>query len=301
MIAHLKIAVTETCNAYPEMPSSVEHLAELSDRLEEIRYANIEHNGSLIQQAAGRGASIVGLGELCTAPYFALRKDAFWRAMAEDVERGPSASRLRELARALEVVIVAPLYERCPESGKRYNTAVVIDADGELLGKFRKLHIPHGENERGKFVESFYFGPADAPPYFPVFETRYGRVGVAICYDRHFEGVMRTFAERGAELVFSPAVTFGAKSERMWELEFEVDAARHNIFIAGSNRLGVEPPYTQHYFGRSYVVGPDGRAASDRSVPGLVIAEIDLEELRRPDPSGWALTRHRRPDIYGGP
>ena len=134
-----------------------------------------------------------------------------------------------------------------------------------------------------------------------MFETRLVRLGVAICYDRHFEGVMSALAENGAELVMSPAVTFGEKSRRMWDLEFPVDAARHNLFIGGSNRRGVEPPWTQEYFGASYFAGPSGVIPNVTSpTSDLVVADLDLDALSGPDSSGWNLTRDRRPSIYRG-
>lgn len=306
----LVVAVTETKNAYREMPARVEDLGQLAGRLDALRQANVDHHLELIADAAQAGARAIGLGELFPAPYFALSREPLWHALAESAEDGPTVRALCEAAVRHRIVIVAPIYELAP-SGQRYNTAVVIDADGTVLGKYRKTHIPHGENEQGQFVEPFYFGASDQPlygaetarmrfvsPYFPVFETAVGWVGVAICYDRHFEGVVRTLKAAGAELIFSPAVTFGAKSERMWELEFEVDAARHGVFIAGSNRRGVEPPWTQPYFGKSYIVGPNGRPPRIPSRPELVLAAIDLEEIRRPDPSGWNLPRDRRLDIY---
>jgi N-carbamoylputrescine amidase len=296
MTRKLKVAVTETINAYSDMPAQVAGLDALGDRLEDIRKANVDHNIALIRQAVSVGARAVGLGELFPAPYFAITKHPVWLPMAENAETGKTVSELRQVARELEIVIVAPIYEL--DGTERFNTAVVIDTNGELRGKYRKTHIPDGRNEQGEFNEPFYFGRSESPPYFPVFETHLARIGVAICYDRHFEGVVRTLARNGAELIFSPAVTFGAKSERMWELEFEVDAARHNVFIAGSNRSGVEAPYNQPFFGCSYVVGPNGRPENDRYFHGLVVAEIDLDELSRPDPSGWNLNRDRRPDIY---
>jgi len=187
---------------------------------------------------------------------------------------------------------------------------VVIDEEGEILGRYRKTHIPVGENEQGAFCETFYYDRSDGDlgvwprnlsrnRFFPVFETRLVKLGVAICYDRHFEGVMSALAENGAELVLSPAVTFGEKSRRMWDLEFPVDAARHNLYIGGSNRRGVEPPWTQEYFGASYFAGPGGvlpRVASPTDE--LVIADLDLDLLRGADPSGWNLPRDRRSTIY---
>jgi N-carbamoylputrescine amidase len=131
-----------------------------------------------------------------------------------------------------------------------------------------------------------------------VFATNHLKLGVAICYDRHFDGVMRSLALGGAQLVLCPAVSFGDKSERMWQPEFETDAMRHRIFIAGSNRFGVESPWTVPYYGRGHVVGPNGRIANLSDHNELVISDIDLEELDGRDPSGWDIERDRRGDIY---
>jgi len=295
----IRAAMTETKNAFADMPATIEELPRLAGRLDEIRDANLAHHGELIERAAAQGAKLVGLGELFTAPYFALTTFLEqWLGLAEPAEGGPTHHFMAALAKRLGVVIVAPIYER--RGDRRYNTALVIDADGRLLGCFRKMHIPHGTNEKGSFVETFYYGRGDVPPCFPVFETAIGRLGVAICYDRHFEGVMRSLAANGAELVMSPAVTFGDKSRRMWELEFEVDAARHNLFIGGSNKKGVEPPWTVEYFGASHFVGPHGRCPNLSADPRLVIADLDLGSLAAPDPSGWNLRRDARPDLYIG-
>jgi N-carbamoylputrescine amidase len=294
----VRIAITETKNAYEGMPESLDALHTLEGRLAAVRDANLDHHEALIRAAAAAGVKIIGLGELFTGPYFAATKLDMWKGLAESATDGVSVRRMSALAAELSIVIVAPIYEIDGE--RRYNTAVVLDADGANLGRYRKTHIPHGGNEQGTFFEGFYYGRADDTLgcYFPVFDTRYARVGVAICYDRHFEGVMSALKDAGADLVFSPAVTFGEKSERMWEMEFEVDAARHRLFIAGSNRLGVEPPFSVRYFGRSYVAGPDGRVGADRSLDGLVIADVDLDVVRRADPSGWRLLEDRRRDIY---
>ncbi|MBL8611089.1 MAG: hypothetical protein JNL38_27345 [Myxococcales bacterium] len=304
----VRAAMTQTVNVYRGMPASVSALGELAGRLDALRAANVAHHVDLMERAKDAGARVVCFGELFTGPYFALGTDPMWRALAEDALDGPTVRSVREAARRLGLVTIAPIYEQDP-SGKRFNTAVVVDERGEVLGKYRKTHIPEGENEQGSFHERFYYersdgqngrGPANVSKndFFPVFETSVGRVGVAICYDRHFEGVMGTLASEGAEIVFCPAVTFGAKSQRMWAMEFPVDAARHGIFIGGSNRAGVEPPYTQPYFGETYFVGPNGPAPNVSEHPNLVIADLDLSELTSGDPSGWNLPRDARPDIY---
>ena len=308
----IRVALSETRNAYAFMPATVAQLPALADRLEEIRAANVAHHVGLALEAKSAGAQILGMGELFTAPYFALGRDPMWLGLAEDALEGPTVSTLRQAARDTGLILVAPIFELDPRSGRRFNTAVAIDETGEILGRYRKTHIPVGENEQGAFCETFYYDRSDGElgvwpknisrnRFFPVFETRLARLGVAICYDRHFEGVMSALAENGAELLLSPAVTFGEKSRRMWDLEFPVDAARHNLFIGGSNRRGVEPPWTQEYFGASYFAGPNGVIPNLASpTPELVIADLDLGLLRGPDPSGWNLARDLRPAIYRG-
>ncbi len=306
----IRVALSETCNAYSDMPASIADLKALANRLDDIRAANVAHHVDLARAAAGAGAQILGMGELFTGPYFALGRDPMWLGLAEDALVGPTVTTLRGTARETGLILVAPIFEHDPRSGRRFNTAVVIDEAGEILGRYRKTHIPVGTNEQASFCETFYYDRSDGDlgtwprnvssnPFFPVFETRLVRLGVAICYDRHFEGVMSALAENGAELVLSPAVTFGAKSRRMWDLEFPVDAARHNLYIGGSNRRGVEPPWTQEYFGASYFAGPDGVVPNVVApTTNLVIADLDLDLLGGADPSGWDLPRDRRPDIY---
>ncbi|MBP9945968.1 MAG: acyltransferase [Vicinamibacteria bacterium] len=306
----IRVALSETCNAYSDMPASLADLKALANRLDDIRAANVAHHVDLARAAAGAGAQVLGMGELFTGPYFALGRDPMWLGLAEDALVGPTVTTLRGTARETGLILVAPIFEHDPRSGRRFNTAVVIDEAGEILGRYRKTHIPVGTNEQASFCETFYYDRSDGDlgtwprnvssnPFFPVFETRLVRLGVAICYDRHFEGVMSALAENGAELVLSPAVTFGAKSRRMWDLEFPVDAARHNLYIGGSNRRGVEPPWTQEYFGASYFAGPDGVVPNVVApTTNLVIADLDLDLLGGADPSGWDLPRDRRPDIY---
>jgi N-carbamoylputrescine amidase len=293
----VRAAMTETRNAYPDMPPTLDRLGELAAELEAIRAANLDHHAKLTAIAAGAGVQLICFGELFPMPYFALTKDPMWLATAEDAYTGPSVGRFREVAREHRMATVAPIYEIDADSGKRFDTAVVIRADGEIAGRYRKTHIPVGENEQNTFCETFYYGPAegvDLAELFPVFDMGNYRLGIAICYDRHFTGVMRTLADHGAEIVMSPAVSFGTKSQRMWRHEFPTDACRENLFIGGSNRRGAEPPWNQPYFGDTYFVGPNGYPPGVEVHPELVVADLDLEELRSPDPSGWDLRRDRR-------
>ena len=304
----VRVALTQTTNAYAIMPSRVADLHLLAPRLDDVRRANVDAHVALMAKAAAQGVRAIGFGELFTAPYFGLGRDPMWFALAEDAATGLTVTALRAAARKHAMIVVAPIYELDP-NGLRYNTAVVIDEKGEILGKYRKTHIPEGENEQGAFCEPFYYGKSEGGakrgganvsdnPYFPVFQTSIGRIGVAICYDRHFDGVMHSLAKNGAELVFSPAVTFGAKSARMWRLEFATDAARHRLVIGGSNKRGAEAPWNQAYFGESHFVGPNGEAPNLSTDPELIVADVDLGALTGPDPSGWDLQRDLRPSIY---
>lgn len=307
----VRVAMTQTKNRYDAMPQTLDELGSLAGRLEEIRSANVEHHVSLIERAAEAGAQVVGLGELFPAPYFALEQRPVWLDMAEDAVTGPTVTTLRQTAERLGVVIVAPIYEIDASSGQRFNTAVVLDSDGRWCGRYRKTHIPCGTNEQGEFHETFYYGASDgAPqpdgadvvgtnPYFPVFPTAVGNIGVAICFDRHFEGVMSSLKKAGAELVFSPAITFGEKSMRLWRHEFPVDAMRHRLVICGSNRLGKEEPWDIEFPGGTYAVGPDGTLEDLSAHPELIIVDAPLGALAGPDPAGWEIARNRRPEIYG--
>jgi len=309
----LRAALTETINAYPEMPERAEDLYLLADRLEDVRRANLDHNAALVREASRRGAKLVCLSELFAGPYFALDKNPLWLPLAEDAREGPSIRRMRAVAADSKTVIIAPIYEVDARTGRRFDTAVVIDEAGRVLGGYRKTHIPCGTNEQASFHETFYYQASDGGdvpadegtdanvsdnPYFPVFETSLGKIGIAICYDRHFEGVVRSLALGGAEAVLCPAVSFGKKSEEMWEHEFPTDALRHKLYIGASNRRGAERPWNVLFYGHSYFVGPEGRLQNSSDHPELVIADLELDRLIGSDTSGWNLPRDLRPDIY---
>ncbi len=294
----VRAALTQTVSVFSDKKLSIESM----------RSANVKHHLALMESAKAQGVQVIGFGELFAGPYFGLETDVFWKAFAEDATHGPTVTEVSAKARELSLIVVAPIYEKDP-SGKCFNTAVVISEKGEVLGKYRKTHIPNGSNEQGTFSESFYYERSDGkngsgPAYlgrndfFPVFKTSVGNLGVAICYDRHFEGVMHALKKSGAELVFSPAVTFGEKSQRMWPQEFQVDAARHGLFIGGSNRKGKESPWNQEFFGESHFVGPNGPLVNLSNHPELVVSDLDLLSLKEADPSGWNLPRDRRPEIY---
>jgi beta-ureidopropionase len=304
-----KVAVTETRNAYVSMPDGLSDLPRLASELEAIRKANVDHHRELIAAAAGAGVALIGLGELFTGPYFALENRPMWRGLAESAIDGPTITTMCELARQHGLGIVAPIYEHDQQTDRYFNTAVVIDPDGNTVGTYRKNHIPAGRNAMGEFFETAYYQASDGGSahatgprvsgtgHYPVFDMGCCKLGVAICYDRHFSGTMRELARGGAELVLCPSVTFGLKSREAWDAEFVCDSIRHNLFIGGSNRRGSEKPWDVSFFGEGYFSGPNGRLPNLSEDDRLIIAEIDPQLRNDDDPSGWNFARDRRPEI----
>ena len=160
---------------------------------------------------------------------------------------------MRAVARRLGIVLIVPVYEA--ENDRRFNSAAVIDADGEFLGVYRKHHVPtyHDGN-----YEPFYFHQPDHG--FPVFDTAFARIGIYICYDRHFPEVARVYGVKGAQLVINPSATSGPDSERVWELEQQAHALANGYFVGAVNRVGGGPPCdSSAFFGKSYFCDPAGR------------------------------------------
>lgn len=277
----VRCALTQTTNAYPAMPARREDLAQLSPKFDDLRRFNTAHNLELAAEAKGMGARVVCLGELFPAPFL-------WPGQAEDALKGPTIKEVCKAAYENALIIIAPLYEL--DAGKRYSTAVMVDERGIILGRARRIHIAGDEMEK--------ISPGDC--LGPVVDTSAGKLAVALGYDRHFEGVVRGLSRAGADIVFSPGASSGAKARLLWEHEFLTDAARHRVFIGGSNRLGIEKPFSQDYFGGSFFAGPDGLKLANLSQhPNLIVSDLNIEALRLPDPSGWNLKRDERPDICG--
>ena len=213
------------------------------------------------------------------------------------VVREPSdelAVRLAKLAEKHRMALVVPVYER-EMAGVYYNTAAVIDADGSYLGKYRKTHIPHVQG----FWEKFYFRPGNLG--YPVFETAVGKVGVYICYDRHFPEGARALGLNGAEIVFNPSATVAGLSEYLWKLEQPAHAVANAYFVGAINRVGTEAPWNiGEFYGQSYFCDPRGQflATGSRDRDELVTAEIDLDRIREVR-NTWQFYRDRRPDSYG--
>lgn len=261
--------------------------------IEKIKRAMFEKHLPFIQKAGEQGVQILGLQELFCGPYFCPSQDSHWCDIAEPVP-GPSVEALIPYAKKYGMALIIPVYER-EQAGVYYNTAAVVDADGVYLGKYRKTHIPH----TGGFWEKYFFKPGNLG--YPVFETRYARVGVYICYDRHFPEGARLLGLNGAEIVFNPSATVKGLSQYLWKLEQPAHAVANGYFMACSNRLGTEPPWNiGEFYGTSYFVDPHGSilAQASENRDELVTAELDLdkiEEVRRV----WQFYRDRRPEAYG--
>ncbi len=268
----------------------------MTEPVEVIRAAMNQKCAGLIANAARQGTQILVLPELFTMPYFARFTDSRWYAAAEPIPNGPTISLMRDLARRYAMVIVAPIYELDRQA--RYNSAAVIDADGKYLGVYRKHHVPtyHTGN-----YEPFYFHQPDLG--FPVFDTAYARIGIYICYDRHFPEVARIYGVKGAEIVFNPSATGGKNSERVWELEQQAYALHNGYFLAALNRVGRGEPFdVGKFFGKSYFCNPFGEiiAQGGKGTEEIVIADLDLDEIARTRDT-WHTNRlyiDRRPTTY---
>ncbi|PSR33428.1 MAG: acyltransferase [Sulfobacillus thermosulfidooxidans] len=263
--------------------------------------AAIQKHVEWIGQAHAKAVNILCLQELFSAPYFAAEQDKRWYAAAEPVPDGPTVTLMRQLAKQYSMVLIVPLYEEAMP-GVYYNTAAVIDADGSYLGKFRKVHIPqvHGSQPGAYgFWEKFYFRPGNLG--YPVFQTQYGKIGVYICYDRHFPEGARLLGLHGAEIVFNPSATTAGHSDHLWHIEQPAHAIANGYFVGALNRVGIEAPWNiGEFFGESYFVDPEGRILSQgpRNQDALVTADLDLSQIRQAR-MHWQFYRDRRPDTYG--
>ncbi len=263
--------------------------------LETIKKAMIDKTMGLIEEAARKGCQVVCLQELFYGPYFCAEQKTYWYAMTEPIPAGPTTQLMCDTAKRLGLVTIVPIYE-VDGTGIYYNTAAVIDADGKYLGKYRKSHIPHcGPG----FWEKFYFRPGNLG--YPVFDTAVGKVGVYICYDRHFPDGARCLGLNGAEIVFNPSATVAGLSEYLWRLEQPALAVANQYFVGAINRVGVEQPWAiGEFYGQSYFCDPRGQflAVGSRDQDELVIAEMDLDKIQEVR-NVWQFYRDRRPETYG--
>jgi beta-ureidopropionase len=259
-----------------------------------IKKAMLDKHRKLIEQAARQKVKILCLQELFYGPYFCAEQETRWYDLTERVPEGPTVSEMQKLARKHKMAIVVPIYEE-DQPGVYYNTAAMIDADGRYLGKYRKTHIPHC---KPGFWEKFYFRPGNLG--YPVFETAFAKVGIYICYDRHFPEGARALGLNGAEIVFNPSATVAGLSEYLWKLEQPAHAVANGYFVGAINRVGWEKPWKiGEFYGQSYFCDPRGKiiAEGPRDKDAVVVADLNLdmiEEVR----SVWQFYRDRRPDAY---
>jgi len=233
--------------------------------------------------------------EVFTQPYFCPSQDVKWYESAEPIPDGPTTTLMQEYAKKYKMVIVVPIYERDDVTGVYYNTAAVIDADGSYLGKYRKTHIP----QVAGFWEKFFFNPGASG--WPVFETQYCKLGVYICYDRHFPEGWRALALNGAEYIVNPSATVAGLSEYLWKLEQPASAAANGCWIGAINRVGTEGPWDiGEFYGQSYFVNPRGQieAEASRDQDELIIHDMDMSMVAKVR-NNWQFFRDRRPSTYG--
>ncbi|TWT44734.1 N-carbamoyl-D-amino acid hydrolase [Phycisphaerae bacterium RAS1] len=263
--------------------------------IEKIKQSMIDKHVALIEQAAGRGVQVLCMQELFYGPYFCAEQDVRWYSLTEKVPDGPTTQLMCSLARKHQMVLVVPVYEE-DLTGVYYNTAAVIDADGTYRGKYRKTHIPH---VAPGFWEKFYFRPGNLG--YPVFDTRIGKVGVYICYDRHFPEGARCLGLNGAEIVFNPSATVAGLSEYLWKLEQPAHAVANQYFMGCINRPGREAPWNiGEFYGQSYFCDPRGKilCEASRDKDELLVADLDFEMIREVR-NTWQFFRDRRPETYG--
>ncbi|MBL8931004.1 MAG: acyltransferase [Kineosporiaceae bacterium] len=248
------------------------------------------------REAAAQDVQVICFQELFYGPYFGVVQDARYYDFAEPVD-GPIVTQFARLAADLNLVMVLPIYEE-ESPGLYYNTAVVVDADGSVLGKYRKHHIPHLD----RFWEKFYFRPGNLG--YPVFDTAVGPIGVYICYDRHFPEGWREYGLRGAHIVFNPNATKPGLSNRLWEIEQPAAAAANGYFVAAPNRVGSEEnefgDLAVTFYGSSQFVDPRGNLVGPMGSADheeLLVRDLDLDLIRQVR-NDWQFYRDRRPESY---
>lgn len=260
---------------------------------------NIRKAEAMVREAAGRGAQIILLQELFETPYFCQKEKPEYYRYATELENNKAVNHFKKVAKELGVVLPISFYEK--KNNARYNSVAVIDADGEVLGRYRKSHIPDGPG----YEEKYYFNPGDTG--FKVWQTRYGKIGVGICWDQWYPEAARCMVLMGAEMLFYPTAIgsepqdASVDSRDHWQTVMLGHAAANLVPVIASNRVGVEEDEDSRitFYGSSLIAGPWGNkvAEADRTEETVLVAEFDLDELEhlRAD---WGIFRDRRPDLY---
>lgn len=264
---------------------------------------NIEENISraekLVREAAAQGAQIILLQELFETPYFCQKEKSDYYSYATELEHNKAVKHFKKIAKELQVVLPISFYEK--KNYARYNSLTVIDADGEVLGKYRKSHIPDGPG----YEEKFYFNPGDTG--FKVWNTRYAKIGVGVCWDQWYPEAARCMALMGAEILFYPTA-IGSEpqdsaidSKDHWQTCMLGHAAANLIPVIASNRIGTETDEDSSitFYGSSFIAGPQGNkiVEAGRTDEEVLTAEFDLDELEV-GRIEWGIFRDRRPELY---
>ncbi|MCL7463003.1 N-carbamoylputrescine amidase [Pseudomonas sp. NW5] len=264
------------------------------------RAANLNVAEGLVRQAAAQGAQIILIQELFETPYFCQKPNPDYLQLATSLEDNPAIARFRALARELAVVLPVSFFERAGQA--RFNSVAVIDADGSLLGVYRKSHIPDGPG----YHEKYYFNPGDSG--FKVWDTRYAKIGVGICWDQWFPECARAMALLGAEILFYPTA-IGSEphdptihSRDHWQRVQQGHAGANLLPLVASNRVGREEQdgYSITFYGSSFIADAFGAklAELDEQEEGVRVQRFDLDQLARTR-SAWGVFRDRRPTLYG--
>ncbi len=262
--------------------------------LAKVKQAMMEKHETYIAQAAQAGSQITCLQEIFYGPYFCAEQETRWYDFTEQIPGGPTIQRMQELAKKHRMALIVPIYE-VEQEGIFYNTAAVIDGSGKYLGKYRKTHIPH---VAPGFWEKFYFRPGNLG--YPVFDLGFVKIGVYICYDRHFPEGARALGLNGAEIVYNPSATVAGLSEYLWKLEQPAHAVANGYFVGAINRVGIEAPWKiGEFYGQSYFCNPRGQiiAQASRDKDEVLTADLDLDQIKEVRQT-WQFFRDRRPDSY---
>ncbi|TKA96422.1 N-carbamoylputrescine amidase [Cereibacter changlensis] len=262
--------------------------------------ANADRAEALVRQAAGQGAQVVLIQELFATPYFCITQRPEYLALAAPIEGHPLVARFAALARELGVVLPLSIFEKAGQA--HFNSLAMIDADGSVLGVYRKSHIPQGPG----YEEKYYFSPGDTG--FRTWDTAFGRIGVGICWDQWFPECARTMALQGAELLLYPTAIGseppapGYDSQPHWEMVMRGHAAANIVPVVASNRIGAEaaPEGTEvTFYGSSFIADQTGQllAKAGRDAEEVLVATLDLEAIAAQRAS-WGLFRDRRPELY---
>ncbi len=262
------------------------------------RQATLDKADHLVREAAKKGANIILLQELFETPYFCQLQKFQYMELATPLEENPAVEHFKKLAKELDVVLPISFFERVGNT--QFNSIAIIDADGEILGVYRKTHIPDGL----PYAEKFYFTPGDTG--FKVWNTKYGRIGVGICWDQWFPETARSLALQGAEILFFPTAigsepTLEKDSRIHWRNTMAGHAAANMMPVVASNRIGMETDEDSEmtFYGSSFIADNHGEIVeqADDCTETVLVHEFDLDELAR-ERREWGIFRDRRPEMY---